>query len=505
MKKSPWRHFKNKWLIAAAIVIVAIVVLFWMRSRNKAPAFEFATASIGNVIERVSVTGTISPVDKADLAFEKGGVIARVNVKVGDKVKKGDVIASLKSADDAASVRAAEAQLAEVSRSLRPEEYASDRASVDSAAISLANAEKSAKDALRDSYVKAQGAIVNYADVFFTNPQSANPRISIQNQDLNLQRSISDERLSLSDMLKEWKGKISSSDMSTGDLLFVSEGYLGKIKAFMDDLSPMINDLNPSNSGLSQTIINSYIAAMNSAQSNLNQAISSISNADTAFKAATAALNQAHDQFDLQKAGSSDETIAAQAARVEQARAILAKDSMVSPIDGVVTKADPSVGEFIAAGQSGFAVQNSDFKIEAFVPEADIAKIAIGNIASSTLDAYGSYVDFPAQVAMVDPAETVLEGVPTYKVTLRFLNADPRIRSGMTANLEILTHEIDGVLNIPYRAIVDNNGSKSVRLVSSDGKSYSSAPVEVGLKGSNGTIELISGLKVGDNVVTYVK
>ena len=52
------------------------------------------------------------------------------------------------------------------------------------------------------------------------------------------------------------------------------------------------------------------------------------------------------------------------------------------------------------------------------MPEADIAKVAIGDLASSTLDAYGSYVDFPAQVTMIDPAETVIEGVPTYKVTL---------------------------------------------------------------------------------------
>ena len=53
-------------------------------------------------------------------------------------------------------------------------------------------------------------------------------------------------------------------------------------------------------------------------------------------------------------------------------------------------------------------------------------------MADVTLDAYGSGVIFQARVDIIDPAETVLDGVPPYKVTLDFVSADPRIRSGMT-------------------------------------------------------------------------
>ncbi len=99
----------------------------------------------------------------------------------------------------------------------------------------------------------------------------------------------------------------------------------------------------------------------------------------------------------------------------------------------------------------------------------------------------------------------MLEGVPTYKVTLMFVQNDSRIRSGMTANLEILTHEMDNVLEIPYRAVIDNDGSTTVRLVNQDGKTYTTVPVTVGLKGSDGTIAVLSGLSAGDKVVTYVQ
>ncbi len=106
---------------------------------------------------------------------------------------------------------------------------------------------------------------------------------------------------------------------------------------------------------------------------------------------------------------------------------------------------------------------------------------------------------------MIDPAETVLEGVPTYKVTLAFVSPDSRIRPGMTANLEIHTHEADGVIEIPYRALTSTATSTTVRVVSLDGKTYSVVPVVTGLKGSDGTIEIVSGLNPGDKVVTYVK
>ena len=43
------------------------------------------------------------------------------------------------------------------------------------------------------------------------------------------------------------------------------------------------------------------------------------------------------------------------------------------------------------------------------------------------------------EVIKIDPAATIIDGVPTYKVTLKFVDQDERIRSGMTANLDILT------------------------------------------------------------------
>ena len=306
-------------------------------------------------------------------------------------------------------------------------------------------------------------------------------------------------------MLTKWSADLSVATSGSA-LTSIAEARTNAlaIKSFLTDVSAIITVLVPGNSGMTQPQITAANTAMNTALSTINAAVDAVTAAQSSFANAAAARNQAVSSYQLKLAGNSSQSIAAQSAKVAQAQAMLNEDTISSPIDGVVTKANPNVGEFAAAGQSGFSVQNSDFKIEAFVPEADIAKITVGNVASSTLDAYGSDANFAAQVVDIDPAETVLEGVPTYKVTLHFISPDARIRSGMTANLEILAHEANDVLRIPYRAIIDQGGVTSVRVVNPDGKTFATTTVTVGLKGSDGSIQVMSGLEPGNKVVTYV-
>jgi len=491
-KRSIFRFVKNKYFIICLVIII-IVLGYWATHRTKAPTFEYTPAAIGNVIEQVSVTGTVSPIDKADLAFKKSGVISRILVKVGDHVKSGDIIASLDDAGDKAALASAQATLDDMSRSLTPEELSVQQSALDTA-------KQNAVNAVHDGYAKAQSALVNYTDNFFTNPQSVNPVFNLRTDSASIQNSINAERVAISDSLNVWSAGLTTVSSGTiASFIHQTDGYIASEKKFMNDLSNIVNELNPGNSGLSQMTIDADTATMNSGLSTINAAIDTVSSAETA-------LASAQSNYDLKIAGNSAESIAAQKAKVDQAAASVNDDSIVSPIDGIVTQADPNVGEFVAAGQSGFAVESaSGFKVEAYVPEADIAKVAIGDLASSTLDAYGSYVDFPVKVTMIDPAETVLQGVPTYKVTLQFISPDTRIRSGMTSNLEILTHEAIGVLEIPYRALTITSTSTTARVVSADGQSYASVPVTTGLKGSDGTIEITSGLNVGDKVVTYVK
>lgn len=499
---------KNKFVIIGLIVLVIVVIIALSRGGSSV-SFESATAERGTIKEQVSVTGKVLPVAKADLAFEKSGAIAKILVKVGDRVKAGQTLASLDNAADLANYQSAQAKLDDVRRSLRPEELAAEQAKVDSSKVLLDNAGKDALDAFRDGYVKAQGAVVNYTDSFFSNPQSVNPTINIRVSSSNLERSINGKRLLVTMELNKWKADLDANGAAidkAADLLAGADGHLSVIKDYMGTLSSIVNDLNPGNSGLTQSAIDTYVSYANSAQSGLNQAISAITVAETSLKNKIAAYDEARNNFGLKNAGASPEAIRAQEATVAAYRAEWSKDTLTSPIDGLVTRVEPDLGEFVSAGSVVFSVQSyGDYKIEAFVPEADIAKVAAGNTAQVTLDAYGSDTLFKAKVVTIDPAETVLEGVPTYKVTLYFTDRDERIRSGMTANTDILTHEKSDTIVIPLRAVTDDNGTKTVKLIRDDGKTYDVVPVQTGLKGYDGMIEIVSGLTAGQKVVTYEK
>ncbi|HEU5114851.1 MAG TPA: efflux RND transporter periplasmic adaptor subunit [Candidatus Paceibacterota bacterium] len=498
---------KNHKYKTIAAVLVLIFIFFIASHKRSAPKFETAMAAVGNVVETVSVTGTVSPVGKADLSFEKSGVVSHIYVKVGDPVKAGDRIASLDSAADAASYESALATLADVSRGLRPEELSVEQAKVDVARVTLANAEKDAVNATHDAYAKAQSALVSYTDSLFSNPGSINPTINVLTSSYDDKTKIQNERVSVTNALSDWQNDLASASTTDAEaILTKSRAHLSIIKGFMTDLAAIVNVLTTANSGYSQTTLNGYTSAVNSALSAVNAAADSLTTAESSLADASSALTQANSSYSLKVAGNSTDSIDAQRAKADQAAAELAKDTIVSPIDGIITKAVPNEGEFVSPGTTEFSVQSiGDYKIEAYVPEADIAKVAVGDLSSTTLDAYGSDTYFEAKVAAIDPAETVIEGVPTYKVTLYFTGKDDRIRSGMTANLDILTHERQGVVAIPYRAVLDDNGIKTVRIANSAGTKYSTTTVVTGLKGSDGTIEIVSGIRPGDKVVTYVK
>jgi len=73
----------------------------------------------------------------------------------------------------------------------------------------------------------------------------------------------------------------------------------------------------------------------------------------------------------------------------------------------------------------------------------------------------------------------------------------------MTANVIVVTESKENVLTIPQRAIFEKDGKKFVRIV--EGDNLKEIEIQVGLKGVQGEVEIISGLKEGDKVVTFLK
>lgn len=365
----------------------------------------------------------------------------------------------------------------------------------------MENAKATLIDKIQDAYTKCDDAVSNKIDQFFSNPQTTNPQFNLAISDFQLERDMESARITVGTILVSWNDSLNNLNINSNFDQYdnTAKENLSQIKNFVDKVALAINSLT-ANSSLTQTTIDGYKSDISTARTNINTAIINLSSAE-------ADLSLQENQLALEKAGTISEQISAQEAAVEQAQANaqnieaqLSKTILRAPISGVVTKQDAKIGEISGANTVIVSlISEAQYQVEANIPEADIAKVKLGDSASITLDAYGQDVIFDARVVKIDPAETVIEGVATYKTTLQFLKKDERIRSGMTANIDILTDKRENVLVAPQRAVTSSDGEKSVKIF--DGKNVKQVPVKTGLRGSDGNVEILEGLKQGDKVV----
>ena len=520
MGKRFFLFLKRPRIAILAIVVVLLGVggyfLFW---KDGEPAREIAAAKRMDIRQEVSVTGRVEPIESVDLSFEKSGRVRRVAVAVGERVSPGMILMSLENSDLYANRAEAEADLKvqqaildEYRRGTRPEEILISEAKVKSAKSSVIDAASNLIDKINDSYTKSDDSVRNKVDQFFLNPRGSNPQILFLSSDSKLKTTVEQERFSLESELVAWGSSLAVIEADIQKALINAKDRASGIRMFLDNTALLLSTLTPS-ATLSQTTIDGYRADVSTARTNINTALTNLTSAEEKLRSAEDALVVAERELDLLRAGKTAEDIAAQEARVSQAEARvrsaeaeIEKTIIRAPITGIVTEENVDPGEAVTANVVMVRILSaSGFKVESFIPEVDIAKVSAGDGATITLDAYGSDILFSARVGLIDPRETIIDGVATYKITFDFVQKDERIRAGMTANIDILTEEKKDVLAIPQRAVKAKNGGKYVDVLESDGKTVTAVQVEAGLKGSDGNIEIISGITEGQSVVVFSK
>jgi HlyD family secretion protein len=200
--------------------------------------------------------------------------------------------------------------------------------------------------------------------------------------------------------------------------------------------------------------------------------------------------------------------VARQAANVAVLSDKLKKTELTALASGVITLLDVEVGENVTVNQEIVEIISEDLTIEVDISESDIAKVSIEDIVSITLDAYGDDNVFEGLVLSIEPAETEISGVVYYKTTIVFNGVEDNydVRSGMTANVDILTNMREGAFVIPRRALLSKEGKSIVRVVlNAEQGVFEEREVTTGLNGDDGLIEILFGLEEGEDVVTFLK
>lgn len=421
-------------MIAGLIVIIGVVFIY----ARKKPQTDYTTAPVerGSLTQTVSVTGDVVDKEEVVLNFEIGGRLTAVNIKEGDQVAEGEVVATLNDTDLSSEVSQAKARY---DKAVAEKGMSDDR--VNEAQVEVDNAQKCLDDT----------------------------------KDLN-------------------KQNIDAAEQAINN----AEDYLAAAKKLYDDDSSHSNKLT-----------------LTTAENNLKNAKE---NKKTVEDQAQLSDTQAQNTLDLAEArkqtDESDFAENSKDADVEEAKAgydialnNLSRSVLKSPANGIITEVNDKKGDILGTGviKESFAKMISgDLMIEAQIPESDILKIKMGQKVDFTLDSLPDNEKFSGEVIEIFPASTVVQDVISYKVKFKIDNPDSRFKPGMTANLDIKTAQKDNVLKIPLRAIKEEESHKYVEVLK-DNNQTEKIEIATGLTGDEGMVEVRSGLKEGDKVVTFEK
>ncbi len=504
---------KRKYLTIGILVLILAIIAF--RGNAKTTKADLVRVSKGDISEEVLVSGTIKPMEGVDLAFEKSGTIAGVYKKTGNPVWAGETIVSLENGAEQAALENAKAQLQsdnaryqELAKGSRPEEIAVKEAELAKATQDLANYYSTVATVINDAYNRADSAVNKQADPIFSNDQSPSVDLTFSVSDQQYKNDALTARVKMTETLSNFvalNNDFLSSDKNQSekaDALMQVRTYILAVQGLLIKIGAVLN----SATNVSDATLATYKDNISTGRTNVNTALESVSTLLDNIASQKMAVQKIARELDLKKLGSTAEVLEQQKsailkseANVKNAESSLRKTLIRSPFTGVVSKQDAKVGQLASAGVNLVSViSDGSYKIEANIPEADLAKIKVGDKAAVTLDSYGNSAHFEAEIIAIDPAETVIDGVSTYKTTFSLADSDKEIRSGMTANLTIKTAEKKDVLILPQRAISSGERGRVVIVITATGTAEQT--VTTGVRSSSGMIEILEGLSEGEMV-----
>jgi HlyD family secretion protein len=342
--------FMKKWFIGLVTVATLVVILAsfipLFEQKSTEPVATEAPAVVAPIMTGTIAEANLWPKKDVSLGFRSSGIIAEVNVQVGDVVKSGDVLAVLQG----------------------EEQY--DLAYAE-ATLSLKQAEKDLK-ALQDGYESSKALaeleVLKAQDVldemkknfepyekpaFRTELDNANKAARDKYKDVKDAQELVDD---VADLSRESDRRIKVED----DFVTVRQAY----DELLRDYQKLLNE-----QATAKANVSSAEAALKDAQREVEEL------ADGPKQEELDVINQ---QIDAAKSAQSN------------AEKNIALMKIIAPFDGVVTRVDVEVGELAAAGETLILlVDPSEMVLKTVdLSETDMSKVRLGNTVTVVFDAY---------------------------------------------------------------------------------------------------------------------
>ncbi len=520
------KKHKVLFIVLAVVVVIAVVVAVnVIKAKNAMSEVVQETYNLEkrDLVNTVTATGKIASVDSEQIIVTaaNGLEITYFDLKIGDQVKEGDLIATF-------DVTELERDLADAEANLNVTEGQSG--------LTVKGSELSYNDALTTQAIDAQR---NAADTAKAQADA--------DKAYNDKESARSEYNAAVDSLEAQKGYLDSYNAKKKEADGIIGNYRDKqalIDEYLDDLSTpilrhasefSINGSEPINGAV---FVSSHSEELNSLASqmvdyrtryanftydgksgdeayqrllsdiaatteNIANAEATKSSKEAALKSAEAALDSSETALETQKRSQADTTrrdansvttaqnslsssrLSASVSglsgekTVRQLEAQLEDCNLKAPISGIVTEVNFKQGDKYNSGSALVTIEdNSAYQIVADIDEYDINKVEVGQRVVFKTNATGD-LEMEGHVTEVAPRATSIATsggsnntttASAYKVKIAITSDISDLRMDMTAKLNIVTTELKNVFAVPRSAILKDDEGKSY-LTKPDGSS----------------------------------
>ena len=475
--KKPKRKIGKKALVTIIILLVILLGIagygyyyftkttkLIQEKQEEAAELEPDTAKVqrGDLTNTLDdISGTVRSNQSVYLYWQTSGTVAAVYVEVGDDVKKGDVLAELDRSTIDSSIIDAEVTKEQAEESL--ERLYTSTLSLEQARTKMVQAKKAVEDAQKD--LDALG-IVRADEI----------ELGVKYDDY--QRAVQ----SYNDA-KEYFDSVKMLDLDNADRIR-AQSRLESAKSQMDSAKAQYNWYN----GETEEI--------------------EVQKADAALKLAKAQLDDAVRAYNRIKDGPTDNQVRSIQAQIDAAAATVNTAKIIAPISGTVAQVEAKPFDVItyestSTARNILAIRIDDVSshyIDITVTELEINNISLGQEVTITFDAIPLRT-YTGKIVNISNAGTVSNLQVNYELTVKMDEVDDSIKTGMMADVAIVTEQAKDALYVPQKAIsfADDGLTRIVQKRMADG-SYVDIPVQVGLR-SGSDIQVISDqLKEGDEV-----
>lgn len=481
---------KNKILSVIVLVLVLVLLLFlFIKIINKNNNVSYLTeeVKVGDISTVVTGTGQVEASNTVTLGTNTSGIVSSVLVSAGQKVKKGQLLVSTDSRSAKNALDNAKLSLDKLLK-------------IDS--LDLLKSENSLSESYDNGWNKVSSYVTETSDVLidlnsvymtdgYLGYKNANSLSgTIREKISTSESSYYKAKNSLDSILKIYKevnryssaGEIKSLIKKSYDSAVLVSKAIKDTEIAVNSVYNYLNDENNNSYIEIKSDVSSWLVSSNNHVNNLLSIYNNIVETEESL----VEIKKGADEFDIKSAR----------LNVESKQDDYNDCFVYAPFDGVIATMTARVGEKTSSGVGSIITDKKIVSV--YLNEIDIASIRLGQYVTVTFDAIEN-LSISGEVSEIDSIGTVSSGVVTYGVKIILNENNDSVKSGMSANVSIITNSKKDVLYISASSIKTKGNLSYVEILKED-KTIEKINIEVGI--SNDTItEVISGLNNGDYII----